>query len=60
MMIREGLFNRILLWEVTIAGLIVIYAPPLYLLAGVLQSGLAARLATAVRSEPHMVCGAAE
>lgn len=33
MMIREGLANRILLWTVTIAGLIVIYAPPLYLLA---------------------------
>jgi spermidine/putrescine transport system permease protein len=33
MMIREGLFNRILLWAVTIVGLIVIYAPPLYLLA---------------------------
>ena len=33
MMIREGLLNRIFLWAVTIAGLIVIYAPPLYLLA---------------------------
>ncbi|WFS04377.1 ABC transporter permease [Rhizobium tumorigenes] len=33
MMIREGLSNRILLWVVTIAGLLVIYAPPLYLLA---------------------------
>ncbi|MBZ5761209.1 ABC transporter permease [Rhizobium sp. VS19-DR104.2] len=33
MMIREGLSNRIVLWVVTIAGLLVIYAPPLYLLA---------------------------
>lgn len=33
MMINEGLSNRILLWIVTIAGLIAIYAPPLYLLA---------------------------
>ena len=33
MMLREGLANRILLWAVTITGLLVIYAPPLYLLA---------------------------
>ncbi|OJF92611.1 polyamine ABC transporter [Rhizobium sp. 58] len=33
MMIREGLSNRILLWAITLVGLIVIYAPPLYLLA---------------------------
>lgn len=33
MMLREGLANRILLWAITIAGLLVIYAPPLYLLA---------------------------
>lgn len=44
MTIREGLGNRILLWAVTIAGVLVIYAPPLYLLAAsfnpALQPGL--------------------
>jgi spermidine/putrescine transport system permease protein len=33
MMIDEGFANRILLWGTAIAGLAVIYAPPLYLLA---------------------------
>lgn len=44
MMIREGLVNRVLLWVVALAGLVVIYAPPLYLLAAsfnpALQPGL--------------------
>ncbi|SDN35126.1 ABC transporter permease [Ensifer sp. YR511] len=33
MMLQEGWVNRIFLWTVTVVGLLVIYAPPLYLLA---------------------------
>lgn len=32
MMMAEGFSNRLLIWTITILGLVVIYAPPLYLL----------------------------
>ena len=60
MMIHEGLANRILLWTITLAGLIIISCAAALSAGGFLQSGPAARPATLVRPQPHMVCGVAE